>query len=122
MTLQDKTGATVTVELETGDRPAYAIVMEDGTRAGRTFFRDRENERVFYHTEVDESFGGRGLATILVREAVNATRETGRTIVPVCPLVKSFLEKNASEYDGAFRRTTPADFAWVKENVGGASQ
>lgn len=43
---------------------------------------------------VDEEFSGRGLATILVREALESTRDAGLRIVPVCSMVAGFVEKN----------------------------
>ncbi len=50
--------------------------------------------RVFFHTEVDPAYGGRGLAGVLVTEALDATREEGLRIVPVCPFVKLFVRRN----------------------------
>ena len=50
--------------------------------------------RVFPHTEVDSSYQGRGLATILVREALTATRAAGLRVVPQCWMVAEFIEKN----------------------------
>ncbi|MBC9956574.1 GNAT family N-acetyltransferase [Yimella sp. cx-51] len=91
-----------------------------------SLFLDRDHEevaeRVFFHTEVDEEFGGRGLATILVREAIAATREAGKIIFPVCPLVRGVLTKNADEYEGALRQNRPADFAWVQEELAARKQ
>ncbi|MGH3525044.1 MAG: N-acetyltransferase [Mycobacterium sp.] len=56
-------------------------------RLGHTAVADRDNQRVFYYTEIDDDFGGRGLATILVREALKATRADSKHIVPVCEMV-----------------------------------
>lgn len=121
-TLKDKTGAAVAV-VRNDDKGAYEITLvDDGVVAGSTFFLDRDHdgvkERVFYHTEVDEAFGGRGLATVLVSVAVDATREVGLLIVPVCPLVRGYLTKNADIYDGAFRHNRPEDAAWVQVHLG----
>ena len=55
-------------------------------------------QRIFHHTEVDDQFEGRGLASILVAEALAATRADGRRIVAVCPMVASFVEKH-HEFD-----------------------
>ena len=117
--LSDKTGAAVAVTRD-DERHAYVITLsEDGTEAGRAFFLDRDHdgvaERVFFHTEVDEEFGGRGLATLLVKQAVDATRDEGKLIVPVCPLVRGYLTKNADAYEGAFRPNRGSDVEWVQE-------
>lgn len=117
--LQDKTGAEVTVQ-PTSDGRAFGIeVVADGVTAGRAFFLDHDGERIFYHTEVDEAYGGRGLATILVREALEASRKDDLVIVPVCPLVKGFLDKNGDDFTaqgGEFRRATRDDVAFVQNS------
>lgn len=90
----DKTGAPTQVTLE-ADRFTISV---DGTQAGFTEFIDRTTDsggqRIFPHTEIDEAFGGRGLATILVGEAVESTRAAGLRIVPVCSMVAGYLDKH----------------------------
>jgi predicted GNAT family acetyltransferase len=61
---------------------------------------------VFYHTEVDPAFGGRGLATVLIGEALAATRADGLRIVAVCPMVAAYVKKN-HEFDDVLDRPTP---------------
>lgn len=110
----DKTGAEASV----ADNPAarrYEITVED-TVAGFSQYRDRDHdgtpERVFFHTEVADEFGGRGLGTILVQEALDDTRAAGRLIVGVCPLVAAFLKKHP-EYADASRAVTPEVLSWL---------
>ena len=91
----DKTGAPTTVTAES-DR--FIISVED-QKVGFTEFTDRDGQRVFTHTEVLDEFGGRGLATILVNEALQATREAGLRIVAVCPMVANYVEKHAELSD-----------------------
>jgi predicted GNAT family acetyltransferase len=86
----DKTGAQTDVNSEDG---RYTIAVE-GKTVGHSDTADRGNQRVFYRTEVDDDFGGRGLATILVREALEATRADGRRVVPVCEMVAGVIEKS----------------------------
>ena len=86
----DKTGAQTTVSAADGK---YTIAVE-GQTVGHTDVADRDNQRVFYHTEVDDQFGGRGLATILVREALDATRAEGKRVVAVCQMVAGVLDKH----------------------------
>ncbi|PRC58255.1 N-acetyltransferase, partial [Mycobacterium sp. ITM-2017-0098] len=50
-------------------------------------------------TEIDEAFGGRGLATILVGEALESTRADGLRIVPVCSMVAGYLKKHSEFND-----------------------
>jgi len=86
----DKTGAPTTVSAES-DRFTIAV---DGQQVGLAEFADRGGQRIFTHTEVAEEFGGRGLATILVGEALQATRDAGLRIVPVCSMVAGYVEKH----------------------------
>ncbi|MGE2737397.1 GNAT family N-acetyltransferase [Mycolicibacterium vaccae] len=86
----DKTGAPTEVKAE-ADR--YTIFV-DGERAGFTEFVDHEGQRIFPHTEVDEKFGGRGLGTILVQEALQDTRDAGKRVVAVCSMVAAFIDKH----------------------------
>jgi predicted GNAT family acetyltransferase len=89
VTLTDKTGAPVTVTKE----PDAFTIGVDGKTVGRTEFAEHDGQRVFYHTEVDEAFGGRGLATLLIGEALATTRADGERIVPVCPMVAAVVRK-----------------------------
>jgi predicted GNAT family acetyltransferase len=47
---------------------------------------------------VDDAFQGRGLASILIGEALQQTRDAGLRIVPVCPMVGAYVKKH-SEFD-----------------------
>jgi uncharacterized protein len=96
MTSQDKTGAPTTVD---GESDRYTISV-DGQKVGKAEFLDRGERRIFTHTEVDKEFEGRGLATILIAEALQQTRDAGLRIVPKCPTVASYLEKH-HEYQDA---------------------
>ncbi len=90
----DKTGATTTVSKD-ADRFTIAV---DGTPAGYAEFADRDGRRTFPHTEVDDAFQGRGLATILIGDALQQTRDAGLRIVPVCPMVAAYVKKHP-EFD-----------------------
>jgi uncharacterized protein len=90
----DKTGAQTKVSAEDGK---FTIAVE-GKTVGLAAFGNRGNQRVFHHTEVDPAYGGRGLATILVEEALNATRDEGKRIVPLCSMVVTVLKKHP-EFD-----------------------
>ena len=90
----DKTGAPTTVTQES-DRFSISV---NGQKVGFVEFADRDGQRVFTHTEVLDEFGGRGLATILVDEALMESRDAGLRIVAVCPLVVAFVKKH-HEFD-----------------------
>jgi predicted GNAT family acetyltransferase len=121
-TFEGKTGAEVTVSLNESTQ-AYEITVADGTVAGSAFFLpgpDAETERIFYHTVVDEQFGGRGLSKFLVVEALDDSRERGVTVVPVCPLFVKKLQEAGDDYiaqGGKFRNATGADIDIVKRQA-----
>ncbi len=90
MTTTDKTGAPTTVTQES-DRFSISV---DGQKVGFVEYADRDGQRIFPHTEILDEFGGRGLATILLDEALKATRDAGPRIVAVCPMVGAFVKKH----------------------------
>lgn len=122
--LHDRTGAAVTVRIDEA-RPisAFTLSLADGSLAGRADFVDsptNDDERIFFHTEVDRKFGGRGLAGLLVRAALADSIREGLTVVPVCPLFAGHLEKHGDEFvasGGSFRRPTAADLALVRRTT-----
>ncbi|TPG35139.1 GNAT family N-acetyltransferase [Mycolicibacterium hodleri] len=91
----DKTGAETTVVSEPG---RFAIAV-DGQTVGFAEYTDRDGRRTFPHTEVGTEFQGRGLATILVGEALNATREADLRIVPACSMVADYVDKHPEYAD-----------------------
>ena len=92
---EDKTGAPTTV---TAEPDRYTIAV-DGTKVGKAEFLDRGDHRVFTHTEVDKNYEGRGLATILIAQALQETRDAGLRIVPRCPLVAAYVSKHDEYQD-----------------------
>lgn len=90
----DKTGAQTTVTAEAG---RFTIAV-DGSTVGLADFTDRDGRRTFFHTETANGYEGRGLATILVAEALRATREAGLRIVAPCSMVADYAAKHP-EFD-----------------------
>ena len=86
----DKTGAPTTV---TAEPDRYTISVE-GQQVGKAEFLDREGRRVFTHTEVDRNYEGRGLATILIGEALKQTRDAGMPIVAKCQMVAHYVSQH----------------------------
>lgn len=70
----------------------------DGTGAGLTQYLDRGEQRIFFHTEIGEQFGGRGLGSTLLARALTDTRDAGLRVVPVCEFVAGYLGKH-HEFD-----------------------
>lgn len=106
---RDKTGAETSVAKE----PDRFTISVEGQPAGFTQFVQRDGQRVFFHTEVNDQFEGRGLATILVGEALAATKQPGIRIVPVCKLVAAYCAKHP-EFDDVVDPPTREIRAWLR--------
>ncbi|SEB09425.1 hypothetical protein SAMN04488580_10734 [Mycobacterium sp. 283mftsu] len=100
--LTDKNGEPVEVTQE-ADRFSIAV---DGKPVGLTAFIEHGEQRVFYHTEIDPAFGGRGLASVLIAQALATTRQQGKRIVAICPMVKAYVEKH-HDFDDILDPRTP---------------
>ena len=105
----DKTGAEAIVSATDG---GYSITV-DGETVGLAAVADRGEQRVFYHTEVGERFRGRGLADVLIDEALQATRADGKRVVATCPMVAAYLKKHP-EFRDITDPVTPKILQWVE--------
>ncbi|GAA3871459.1 GNAT family N-acetyltransferase [Streptomyces sp. NPDC003328] len=92
-------------------------ILVDGERAGLTAYRDHGDQRVFYHTEVDDAFAGQGLASRLVQEALTDVRASGKRAVPVCPYVAKFLGRH-EEFADIADPVTPDVLEWLDTQLG----
>lgn len=63
----------------------------DGHPAGYIEYQDTGDERALVHTEIYPRFEGRGLANILVEAALDASRDEGFSVLPMCPVVLHFI-------------------------------
>ncbi|AGS35489.1 hypothetical protein B841_10085 [Corynebacterium maris DSM 45190] len=112
MSLSDTLGNPVDVRPQ---GQSFHITYADDEVAGRADFRDTDGERLFFHTEVEEQYGGRGLASTLLDAALAATAADGLTVVAVCPFVKARLEKDAGPV--TWRKPSPDDLTWLRRHL-----
>jgi uncharacterized protein len=105
MTDQDQQDVTVR---DNPEKSRFDILVE-GTHAGFSMYVDigaAPAQRIFHHTVVFDEFGGRGLAGILTRTALQASIQTGHRIVAVCPYVKKWLTTH-HDFDDAIDPVRP---------------
>ena len=71
----------------------------DGELAGHTEYYPRPDHVVFPHTVVDPEFGGQGVASTLIKAALDDMRAKGNLIDPQCPFVRAFIDKHPDYAD-----------------------
>jgi predicted GNAT family acetyltransferase len=87
-----------TTVVHNADAHRYEIHV-DGATAGFTAYESTSTARSFTHTEIDSAFEGKGLGSVLVRHALDATRADGLAVLPFCPFVRSYIERHAEYRD-----------------------
>ena len=71
----------------------------DGEVAGYAEYTRRPGVVTFTHTVVEDAYEGRGVGSALVRGALDAVRAEGSRVVPVCPFVRSYIERHPEYAD-----------------------
>jgi hypothetical protein len=64
-----------------------------------TYYKIDGNIITFVHTEVPSELGGKGIGSKLIRGALDQVRAGGLKVIPQCPFVKAFIDKNADYQD-----------------------
>lgn len=93
---------------------AYIVDVE-GDRAGRAEYRNRDDRRIFVHTEVDDRFSRMGLGTKLVRFALDDVKERGVKAVPLCPFFAAYIRRHPEYEDIVDREMTEMYQARMRE-------
>lgn len=81
------------VSIDRSDADSRYDIHQDGALAGFMHFDvDADGRLIIDHTEIDPSFSGRGLGTILVSEALADIAARGETIVATCSFVVKYVD------------------------------
>lgn len=101
------------------DRERFEV-LDAGNVIGKAAYKEYDDgdapQRIFYHTVINEEYGGQGLAGKLAAAALDDTVKAGIAIVPVCPFIKKFLTKHP-EYDGHAAAVKPAHLEFLNDAV-----
>lgn len=83
-------------EITVTDDPAAQrfTIFVDGRAVGFADYRLDGDKIVFTHTEINAEYGGRGLGGRLVGAALDASRDTGLSVVPLCPFVARYIDRH----------------------------
>lgn len=71
----------------------------DGALAGFAAYRTAGSTIVFTHTEVEPEHGGQGVGGLLVRQALDDVRGRHLRVRPLCPFVRSYIERHPAYRD-----------------------
>ena len=91
------TAATLTVR-DDPERKRFEIDLGDGSLAIAEYTLPA-GKIMFTHTEVPEAHEGKGVGTVLIRFALDAARERGLKVIPICPFFAAYMQKNADVQD-----------------------
>ncbi|MFI7704465.1 GNAT family N-acetyltransferase [Nonomuraea sp. NPDC049480] len=69
-------------------------ILVDGKVAGFADYRLLPTKIVFTHTEVLPDYEGQGLASKLVKHALQASADAGLRVVPLCPFVAKYIARH----------------------------
>jgi len=74
--------------------------LRDGERMiGELAYRRGDARIVFTHAEVDEALEGRGYGSRMATTALDDARRDGLEVVPLCPFVARFIDRNPEYQD-----------------------
>jgi predicted GNAT family acetyltransferase len=93
------------------DRHRFEIDLGDGAFAFAEYTLP-EGKIMFTHTEVPPSHEGQGLGTTLIRAGLEAARERGLKVIPICPFFAAYMAQHAEVQDlldDAWRRKLGLD-------------
>lgn len=62
-------------------------------------YQRKGQEIIFTHTEVPQALEGQGIASVLVRTALDTARQQQLTVVPLCPFVQSYIRRHQEYLD-----------------------
>ncbi len=78
----------------TDDEIHQRFVLDGDPERGHLAYSIRTDHMTLVHAEVTPSLRGQGIAGELVRAAVDRAIRENLTIVPACPYVRAWLQRN----------------------------
>jgi predicted GNAT family acetyltransferase len=81
------------------NRQHHRFELEVDGHVAKAFYKLEPGAITFIHTEVPPELGGRGIGSILIKDALDQVRADGLKVVPLCPFVKAWIGKNPEYKD-----------------------
>ena len=87
--------------IEIADAPEHVRyeATVDGSLAGVLEYQARRGRIALIHTEVRPDHEGRGVASALVRFALDDARRRGLKVIATCPYVRAYLTRHPEDLD-----------------------
>jgi len=89
-------------EVQVSDAPRehrFEARTPEGVVVAYAMYQVSDGTVVFTHTETDPRFEGQGVASTLVRAALDSVRASGRDVAAFCPYVKAWLARHPEYQD-----------------------
>ena len=64
-----------------------------------TYYKIDDGVITFIHTEVPPELGGKGIASKLIKGALDQVRADGLKVIAQCPFVKAYIDKHPAYAD-----------------------
>ncbi len=71
----------------------------DDRLAGKAEYRMVGDRVIFFHTEIDPAFEGRGVGSRLARGALDDVRARGLRVTPKCPFIAAWIARHPDYAD-----------------------
>jgi uncharacterized protein len=84
---------------EDGPKGGRYVTGEQGQEAIMTFSRASPRLIIIDHTEVPDVYRGQGVGAKLAAHAIEEARKGGWKIIPLCPFMKSQVERHPEWQD-----------------------
>ena len=73
-------------------------IYSNGELAGFAEFKVSNQMISYTHTDIDPRFGGKGLGSQLIKEALDEALEQNLEVAPYCSFVSTYIKKNSEKY------------------------
>lgn len=80
------------------DSNRFEIDLGDGSLAIAEYTLSA-GKILFTHTEVPKGHEGKGVGSALIRFALQAARERGLEVIPICPFFVAYIQRHAEVQD-----------------------
>ena len=87
------------IRSEDGPKGGRYVTGEQGQEAMMTFSRASPRLIIVDHTEVPDIYRGQGVGAKLAAHAIEEARRGGWKIIPLCPFMKSQVERHLDWQD-----------------------